>query len=227
MDRLRLLRVASKYLSHLEGGGYSIEASQDFEAIPDAALETEREYQLPNFAIDRADHTRGSAFWLFLKDGDERIGSVGALLQELGDEDIASYLVRIARNQYPNSTGDAVAQVATPLVGWAPGRMAYIGELCFRRSHRGDAKTLAAFMRFLQVLILLEWRVDLTYAFIPDRHMRATLAKQYGFSISYPKAQQWVMPVPDKRASSEWFVAARAKDLDWFFEAELESADIL
>ncbi|WP_281173416.1 hypothetical protein [Leisingera methylohalidivorans] len=38
----------------------------DFEKVPKTAADTGRQFQMPGFAIEQADHTRNSAFWLFL-----------------------------------------------------------------------------------------------------------------------------------------------------------------
>lgn len=227
MNALLLAKAASKYLRYLEGAGYAVEMSTDFEGVVSAAAETGRNHQLPTFCVERVDHTETSAFWLFLTLDGARVAGVAAILQDIGRENFASYLRRVARHQYPNPSGEAISVVASPLGDEVGGRLAYIGELSVRRDRRGRHKELAAFMRLLQVMVLLEWGVEWTYAFVPDTHMRAQLARQYGFSRYYPKAQTWVTPVPELRSCTEWFVGAKCSDLEWLFEVELGSDNIL
>jgi len=227
MSKLDLIKVASKYLEFLNQCGLEVVVEQDFEAVPTLATGTGRHYQLPTFDVTRVDHTHRSAFWLFLKRDDAFIGSAAAILQDLGGENASSFLRRVAKNQYPNPNGPAVSRVAAPLDQKMRGRLAYIGELSFADSDRGSRSTLSAFMRLLQVLALLEWDVDWTYAFIPNRHVNVQLQKLYGFTQFLPNAQHWIDPVPEKRSSSEWWVGAPRDELLWLFNCELKLADIL
>jgi hypothetical protein len=227
MSKLDLIKVASKYLEYLDSQGLEVEAVQDFEAVPTLVQSTGRHYQLPAFDIRRVDHTRRSTFWLFAKRGDVTIGGAAAMLQDLGDEDAGLFLQRIATGQYPNPNGPAISRIAPPIGQKMSGRIAYIGELSFADNSRGSRQTLSAFMRLLQVLDLLEWDVDWTYAFIPDRHVNAQLHKVYGFTQILPNAQTWNVPVPEKRSSEEWWVGAPRSELIWLFNCALGRSDIL
>ena len=227
MNKFDLVKAASKYLNFLSDAGLELEVSTDFENVPTNVRQFGRNHQLPTFAIDRVDHTQGSAFWLFLNEGDERIGGAAAILQDIGRENFGDFLTRVARHQYPMSSGDAVREVAAPLRDKVSGRLAYIGELAIRSDRRGDRKRLSAFMRFLQALILLEWDVDWTYAFIPDRHMRARLDLVYGFTQSLPRAQLWHSPEPELRSSHEWWVGSPRSELEYLLKSELRHPEIL
>ncbi|MFY0619303.1 MAG: hypothetical protein JXQ88_17660 [Shimia sp.] len=201
--------------------------SNDFPSIPEIAKETGRGYQLPTFDVARVDHTQRSTFWLFLLKDGQRIGGVAATLQDIGDECASNYLRRVADSQYPNPNGSTLTSVSPIISADMKGKLGYIGELAVHPEHQGDRQSLAAFMRLVQVLALLEWDVDWTYGFIPDRHLKAVLSKQYGFCRFVPLAQTWREPVPEKRSSNEWWVAANKKELLWFFEAECRCANIL
>lgn len=222
MHSLGLLQVGAKYLDFLADHGLQVSVTTDFETIPDLAKETGRNYQLPTFDIARVDHTEKSAFWIFLHSGDERIASAAALLQDLGSEDARSYLKRVARHQYPHPKGDPISEVAEPL-GEMAGRLAYIGELCIEKSYRGFPRVAGAFIRLLQLTAVAEWDVDWTYAFIPDRHMRAQLSKFYGFSRQVAFAQGWLEPTPNYRSPNEWWCASSRRELNWLFKKEIES----
>lgn len=226
MNELDLIKVAGKYLSFLEAEGLQVEMFYDFEAVPQAALEAGRDYQLPTFAIERVDHTEAGAFWLFLKEGEGRIGVVAVMLQDLGRERFTEYLRRVARHQYPHQGGEAISKVASSL-GKVNGRLGYIGELALRSDRRGKTERLAAFMRLAQVLAVQKWDVDWVYGFIPDRHRRARLDLAHGFTQAVPFAQTWVEPVPAKRSSTEWWVGTPRVEMEEFFQAELGSAEIL
>lgn len=227
MSKLDLTKAASKYLAYLDGCGLEVEVTTDFEDVPRRALETDRNYQLPTFDIKRVDHTQGSTFWLFLKRGDQTIAGAAAMLQELGSESSGAFLTRTAKNQYPNPSGVTIRSIAGPVDKKMHGRLAYIGELSFKEESRGSRKTLSAFMRLLQVLTLLEWDVDWTYAFIPDRHANANLHRLYGFTQMLPNAQDWVEPAPEKRSSSEWWVGSPRDELIWMFKCEARLGNIL
>lgn len=227
MNKLELMKVAAKYLRYLSERGYEVEVCRDFPGIPQAARETGRDYQLPTFDVLRTDHTGKTAFWLFLVSEGARIGGAAAILQDLGDECSADFLRRVADSQYPNENGSTLTEVAQPIGDLMSGRLAYIGELAFRREEQGQHSVLAAFMRLLQVLVLFEWDVDWSYAFIPDRHLRLALNRRYGFTRLLPDAQTWREPVPEKRSSGEWWVAATRKELMYFLGRELHRENIL
>lgn len=222
-----VLKAGAKYLSMLAKKEMDILVSQDFEGIPEAAKAAGRDYQLPTFRIERADHTRGSTFWVFLSKEGENVGSAAAIRQELKGERAGDFLARTAKHQYPNGTGQTVSRVSDVLSEKMTGSLAYIGELAIARKAKGDREALACFMRLVQILAISEWDVDWTYAFIPHRHMRANLDQLYGFTQRIPNAQTWVEPAPEKRASSEWWVGAPKAELLELFSAEVRSPDIL
>lgn len=228
MNSLDLGKTLSAYLSQLSRAGLQVEMFTDFEDIPQTAAQTGRHFQMPGFAIDRADHTSNSAFWLFLKDGDTYIGGAASLLQDLGRETLAEYLLRTSRHQFPGPTGGGVEHVAEPLARDVRGRLAYIGELSFAPGHRGKrAERLSPFMRLFQVLAIQKWDVDWIYAFIPDRHMQARLDLVYGFSRAIPRAQTWRQPEPEVRSSSEWFVGASRVEMEHMLRSDLAVFDVL
>jgi len=227
MTKLSIIKASSKYLDFLAARGLDVEVVTDLESVPRLACEVGRDYQLPTFSIDRMDHTESTAFWMFLKRGTERIAGAAAILQDIGQENFDGYLRRVARRQYPNPSGEAVDRIARPLGDQVSGRLAYIGELSVDPNERGRRDNLAAFMRLLQALVVLEWGVDWTYAFVPARHVRGDLDRLYGFTVSIPNAQRWRDPVPERRASTEWFVGAQVRHLEWMFEAELDAPEIL
>ncbi len=211
----------ARYMAALSGAGYRVDACVDFERIGEIALLTGRDFQMPQFDTVRADLTAGRAFWLFLRSGGEVVGGAAAQLQDLGHEPLDRFLIRTADNQFPRQGGRTLRSVAAPL-GAISGRVAYVGELRFATSHRGRREVLQNFMRMLQCMFVSEWRVDWSYAFIPDRHMRARLDLVYGFTRSIPAAQVWEEPVPEVRSSSEWFVGASREELDHLFESDAQ-----
>ncbi|MCF6433639.1 MULTISPECIES: hypothetical protein [unclassified Leisingera] len=228
MNFLDLGKTLSGYLNALSQAGLQVEMFTDFEKVPDAAAETGRRFQMPGFAIERADHTRNSAFWLFLKEGDTYVGGAASMLQDLGRETLAEFLLRTSRHQFPNDAGGGVESVAEPLAREVSGRLAYIGELNFLPGHRGKrAERLEPFMRIFQILAIQKWDVDWIYAFIPDRHMQARLDLVYGFSRAIPRAQKWRDPEPEVRSSTEWFVGASRLEMEHMLQSDLAKFDIL
>lgn len=224
---IELLKVSAKYLGFLTELGCDVVVTQDFEAVPGLAEQAGRSYQLPTFSVDRVDHTRGSCFWVLLYQDGRLIASVAAMLQALGCEPVGDFLRRTARHQFPNKSGEAISAVSQSISEKMSGDIVYIGELAVLEGERGNRSRLACFMRLVQVLSLMKWDCDWTYAFIPHRHLNANLDKLYGFVQRVPSAQTWVEPVPDKRSNMEWWVGASKSDLFAFFEAELSLDDIL
>ncbi len=222
-----LLKAGAKYLTMLGEKGLDISVRQDFDSIPDAARAAGRDYQLPTFQIDRTDHTRASTFWVFLNHGDVSVGSAAAIRQDLKGENVADYLMRTARHQYPNPSGAAISRVSEALSDKMTGSLAYIGELAIAQQAKGDRVALACFMRLVQILAISEWDIDWTYAFIPHRHLNANLDKLYGFTQRLPAAQSWVEPVPEKRSSTEWWVGAPRAELIEFLRADARLENIL
>lgn len=228
MNSLDLGKTLSAYLTQLARAGLQVEMFTDFEKVPQTAALTGRHFQMPGFAIDRVDHTDNSAFWLFLKEGDAYIGGAATLLQDLGRETLAEYLLRTSRHQFPGPGGGGVEHVAEPLARDVRGRLAYIGELSFRPGRRGKrAERLAPFMRLFQILAIQKWDVDWIYAFIPDRHMQARLDLVYGFSRTIPRAQTWRQPEPEVRSSSEWFVGSSRMEMEHMLQSDLAVFDVL
>ncbi|KAE9631753.1 hypothetical protein [Parasedimentitalea maritima] len=227
MNQLQILEVASLYLRKLKEQGLSVEYSTDFEAVPEDAREFERNFQMPGFDVSRVDHTEKTAFWLYLKDGDQRIGGAAAMLQDIGRENFIQYQKRISRHHFPNRSGAALDWVAPPLGEKLSGRLAYIGELTFQPGRRGKRDRLASFMRLLQVLAITQWNVDWVYAFIPERHIQARLDLVYGFTQSLSAAQKWTTPEPELRCSTEWWVGAPRSELEHILQADLLGANVL
>lgn len=227
MEKLDLVKAASLYLSQLSKDGIEVEACRDFDKVPELAELAGREYQLPTFRVDRVDPTEGRFFWLFMRQDGELIGSAAAQLQELGREKFTDFSARMARHQYPNQSGETLSSVAGLLDEKMSGRLAYIGELALVSSAKGRQKRVGTFLRFLQVLVLLEWGVDWVYAFIPDRHKQVRLDQAYGFTQSLPNAQIWREPIPDKRSSTEWWVGSPAREVEHVLKADLLGADVL
>ncbi|KIC35363.1 hypothetical protein [Leisingera sp. ANG-M7] len=228
MNSLDLGKTLSGYLQALSQAGLQVEMFTDFEKVPETALASGRQFQMPGFAIERADHTENSAFWLFLKDGDSYIGGAASMLQDLGRESLAEYLLRTSRHQFPNDAGGGVESVAEPLAREVRGRLAYVGELTFLPGHRGRrAERLAPFMRIFLILAIQKWDVDWIYAFIPDRHMQARLDLVYGFTRAIPRAQKWRDPEPEVRSSTEWFVGAPRLEMEHMLQSDLAGFDVL
>ncbi|KIC12846.1 hypothetical protein RA19_00075 [Leisingera sp. ANG-M1] len=228
MNFLDLGKTLAGHLQTLSQAGLQVEMFTDFEKVPETAAQTGRQFQMPGFAIERADHTRNSAFWLFLKDDGSYIGGAAAMLQDLGRETLADYLLRTSRHHFPNGAGGGVESVAEPLAREVSGRLAYIGELNFLPGYRGKrAERLEPFMRIFQVLAIQKWDVDWIYAFIPDRHMQARLDLVYGFSRAIPRAQKWRDPEPEVRSSSEWFVGSSRLEMEHMLQSDLAKFDIL
>lgn len=221
MNKLDLIKAASFYLGELAGEGIEVEACTDFERVPELAELAGREYQLPTFQVHRVDPTEGRFFWLFMRMEGQLIGGAAAQLQELGKEKFTDFSTRMARHQYPTSGGETLTYVSEILDTKLNGRLAYIGELALIDSAKGRQKRVGTFLKFLQVLVLLEWDVDWVYAYIPDRHKQARLDHAYGFTQSLPRAQVWREPVPNKRSSSEWWVGAPSVELEHVFRTDL------
>ncbi|MCA0963305.1 hypothetical protein [Salipiger bermudensis] len=209
----------ARYLAAIMAAGYDVKVCTDFERIPDLALLSGRDFQMPQFDIGRTDLTAGRAFWLFLIHRGEAVGGAAVQLQDLGGEPLDRYLLRTASHQFPRQDGPTLKSVAQPLSA-ITGRIAYIGELRFATGHRGRREVLQNFMRLLQCMAVVEWRVAWSYAFIPERHMRARLDLVYGFTRALPSAQVWASPVPAVRSSSEWFVGASREELDHIFSLD-------
>lgn len=228
MNSLEMGKTLSGYLHTLSQAGLHVEMFTDFEKVPATAALSGRQFQMPGFAIERADHTENSAFWLFLKENGTYIGGAAAMLQDLGRETLADFLLRTSRHQFPNPAGGGVESVAEPLAREVSGRLAYIGELNFLPGRRGKrAERLAPFMRTFQILAIQKWDVDWIYAFIPDRHMQARLDLVYGFSRAIPRAQKWRDPEPEVRSSTEWFVGSSRLEMEHMLQSDLAEFDIL
>ncbi|MDE4189635.1 hypothetical protein [Phaeobacter gallaeciensis] len=222
MQKLKLLEVAALYLRRIEEAGCELEYFTDFEAVPAAASEVGRNFQMPGFSIERVDHTERTAFWLFLIENGRRVGGVAAMVQDIGREKFSDYQCRVSKHHFPNAGGATIEWVAQPLAEKMAGRLAYIGELTFDEKSRGRVRRLEAFMRLVNVLAILNWDVDWVYAFIPDRHKRARLDQVYGFTQSLPNAQKWAAPEPAVRSSTEWWVGSPRKELEHVLLSDLE-----
>jgi hypothetical protein len=162
---------------------------------------------------------------MFLQYDGREIASAAAMLQDLSGESAASYLARTAKRQYQSGTGEALVNVSQALDRKMSGRLCYVGELA--AAEKGDRVRLACFMRLVQLAALIRWQADWHYAFVPSRHVNANLDKLYGVTQRIPRAQVWVEPEPEKRASSEWWVGAPREELLEFFHAELHQSEIL
>lgn len=219
--------AADLYLGRLTSAGYDVDVSIDFDLAPQLAGEAGRKYQLPPFDVTRVVHTRASCFWLSLKAPDGRIcGTVAALKQEIEDERLSTFLRRSARNQYPREAGGETILSIDPDVDRASGRLAYIGELKVSKPALGHRKLVRDFLRLCQALVFYEWGVDWTYGFVPDSHVYVGLDREYGFCDGVAAAQEWATPIPERRSSTEWFVASSVGQFTTLAKLDLRLAKV-
>jgi hypothetical protein len=222
MNSFDLLRAGGLYLDALERVGYGIEVSTDFRNVSAKAAEAGREFQMPQFDTNRTDHTQSDAFWVFLYLDGNIVGTVAAMLQGLHRESFSDFVCRTTSAQFGNGEEAGVVKVSPILDAKLSGKkLAYIGELNILKGKRGSRTSLRDFVRLAQVLAVMEWDVDWTYAFIPQRHIEAGLGSLYGFTQSLPFAQIWNEEITEKRTSSEWFVGSPRLELEHIFAADL------
>lgn len=206
-NELDRMAVAAARISMLRNSGYEVEMCTDFEEATKLSLLAGRKNVMPTFAVAPAHLTEGGAFWLFLKSNGEYVAVVAAIFQPLGRENLADFLRRSYRNQFPHPSGETILKVAEPIYEIS-GNLVYIGELARREGFKGRRQELAAFMKVLQILIAQKWDFDATYAFIPERHYEARLDRVYSFNETVEHPMTWSEPPPFARSNDEYFLTS-------------------
>lgn len=208
-----IIQAVAPFFEEIERLGYEVNATSDFETIMRLVPETGREAQTPMMSLLRNDFTEETAFWLFLYKEGEVVGGIGAKYEQLGRESFGAYLRRTSRAQYGRDS-DPIAEIAEPAEALIGGNIVYIGELEFRREHRGNLKLLEAFMRVHQGLCALKWnRIDWIYAIVPEEHQRFSWL--YGFMVNVPGVISWHDPAPKGRLDSHVLLATEGRFLPY------------
>ena len=206
-----ILQSVAPFFEEIEKLGYDVHATSDFDEIERLVAQTGRAAQTPMMSVARLDFTRREAFWTFLMKDGEAIGGAGVKYIDLEGEEFTAYLQRTSRAQYGRET-DPIAAFAPPLVDTLKGRLAYIGELEFRRELRGNLRLLEAFVKVLQGLSSLKWpKLDWIYAIIPEEHLK--FAHLYSFTTTIPDALTWAAPVPAGRLDTHAFLALEGRHM--------------
>lgn len=206
-----LLVQSGHILRRLQDAGFDCRAEDEFDDILDHVASTGKPFQSPMFSILRNDFTKGSAFWVFLMQGNERVGGLAAQYYDLRHEKLDAYLMRTAKAQYGGGQR-AVESVAPPIGDLIGGRLVYFGELYFGDAVRGKRRVLTAFSRLSMILAAMTWPdFDWMYAFIPKAQAR--FADYYGFTYRLPHSIRWTPEEPMGRGNDHMIVAISARDL--------------
>lgn len=206
-----IIQSVAPFFEEIERMGYEVQATSDFDKIQRLVAETGRQAQTPMMSLLRNDFTEETAFWLFLYKEGEVVAGIGAKYERLGRERFGAYLRRTSRMQY-GCDSDPIDEIAEPVDELIGGDIVYIGELEFRRAHRGNLNLLEAFMRVHQGLCALKWqRIDWIYAFVPEEHQKFSWL--YGFMLAIPGAITWHQPAPKGRLDSHVLLATEGRFL--------------
>lgn len=197
-------------LRTLNEAGFDCEAEDDFARIMQWLAAEEKLSQNPKISLVRNDFVKGSAFWTFLLQGEERVGRLAARYYDLNDETLGSYLERTNNAQFGG--GHAVVDYVAPSVSQLiRGRMIFFGDLEVELRTRTSRKTLSAYARLTMVLSGMTWpEFDWMYAFVTKPHARQ--AELYGFTYRVPRVVTWKKPIPEGREDTHVLVAIPAAD---------------
>lgn len=211
---LDFIKVGGECVSMLAQKGCEIELISDFAQAESLIEDMGKQSQTAKLSSTYNDFTEESGFWLFMKEDGHYVTAVATRFDNVGRENMGSYMIRTMRRHYPHEGGETLLEFTNALPPDFHGRMAYIGELFVHPDHRGSRQKLRYFMMLLQCCIATKWPVDWVYAMMRDRDVKRGFATTYGFSIQLPGVAKWAQPAPEGRGDSEWLVTLSAEHMD-------------
>ena len=199
MDGFPLIRLASSCIKKLEDCGLDVEASRDFNKLPQYMADVGKTSLTPKVDPSMNDFLEGDGVWFGLSKEGQRIAVIASVFQDLGTEGLSAFLLRSTNRQYG---AGAVVSVAPQNVIGIGGRTAYIGELYVSEKFRGKRDWLNAYVTLVMATCCLDWKADHCYAFFRKRDFMARMPQLYGFTHCVPGVMRWGREV-EGRDSSE------------------------
>lgn len=212
MAELETIKLAAICVERLKSKGYTVDQICDFSLVEKLSAKMGKDYITPIMSPKFHDFTRETAYWLFLREGEKVVGSVGVRFDNLSGENIQNFWSRIFARHYQELGSLPVRDAAGPICSDIAGKLAYVGDLFINPAARGSRSTLAVLLMLSHCISDLKWDPDWIYGFMRERDVRLGFASKYGFTRQIPGAQQWAILPNSRPGDTEYFVTTCRSD---------------
>ncbi len=203
MQEIDLTKIAALSLRRLGEEGFGLSCEADLRLFEESMEELGKRENYPMISAAWHDLSSSDAFGLLInRAGQGPVGGVAARHLNLGRDSLQEHWESSYARLYPGDVPPISGGAA--IASRMRGRIVYLGELFLCEEWRGGRVNLPAVMHCLHALVALKWRPDWVYGFIRIRGIR--VAAEFGFSRTYPGAQNWLRSV-DRRGVEECLVA--------------------
>lgn len=205
-------RLLEHYRWQMEKIDLQVVPSTDFEELERVfrLMSPKRDIGLtPQFSTKENTFSLKEAFWIGVWYEGQCVGVVASKLQQLGDEELGSYIRRYWHRAY-----EATADVEFEFGDWQKnilssytGDVIYSGEFRVHPDYRGMQFSEHMAM-FLRVYSFLRWeQANLFYIFMEDHNARRnSLASRVQMTVQIPDAINWRV-APSQAISGYWLCA--------------------
>jgi hypothetical protein len=207
MRSTNVVKLAGHVLLELEHSGFSVDPYNNFENLDVFINAVGKENVTPKLSPKRNDFTKHECVWFCLSRHGEPFAVIACRYQDFGLEGISRFLKTSTDRQYGAGGSEVITFVASDKVLGISGRTAYIGELHVDKSKRGQRKVLKHFLLFVQLMAVIEWRVDHIFSLFRERDVLAKMPFLYGFTDCVPNVMIWSEDV-EGRGSNESLASA-------------------
>lgn len=209
--------------------GLRVRQSSDFNEIEGLVDRLEKPYLTQQLSPNWQEFTEETAFWLIAEDhAGAPVASIGARMDQLGSEHIASYWFRQLKRIMGDGEKSPISSKHFPPVAYQmKGNIVYFGDLFVKPAIRGAPRfPLRAFSVMAYSLAMVQWKVDWFYAFFSDKHAKQGVPAQYLMNRAYPFVHYWEESRP-LRTNSDWVMCMDHQDAAYMIETMSENPDFL
>ena len=227
MNSFDAVQAASSALSKIGESGFTVEATTDFDVVPNIADTVGKPHLTPLLDPSNHDFSAQTAFWLILKDEvGNPAGCVGARLEDLRNDEIDDFWRRSFSRHYPDA-GSIDITLSRSARDVLAGRLAYIGDLYMAAPTGGlggaSGNRLSCFLHLMHALVALEWKVNAAYSFISAKDALRGAGTQYGYTLQLPRQKGWKGQPPKNRYDDEWLIILPSTDRAAAFRQQVSS----
>lgn len=212
---MQIKRFADAYAvckAKLDRRGIGLELVNEGEAIQDVLLAVGKPYLTPHLSPLENSFTESNSFWVVATKDDQVVFTGGVRFDDIGSERLSSFWQREVARFYKNHDGPPRLVVDPLLDDLVPsGRICYMGDLISVPNAQSPLD-LRNFALAVQMLACMEWRPDMTCAFVSDRHARRNAGMHYGFLSTALRIHEWINP-PYPRTNREHFLYSTSTHL--------------
>lgn len=202
-------------LRELDASGFRVAFLDDPERIADVIADIGKPYVTDILNPSLNDFSRHTGRWMTLYQDQEPVVAGGFRIEDLGDEDVASFWRKVFRRHYGNGK-NTLGRISPILSERLSGRLAYFGDMYVADDFREfNPRMKRAFADLAHIFVHGIWQPDWHYSFVRQRDAARGAMTLYGYTTVCEHPMDWLIDPPLPRSRGEVCVyTSRAEMLE-------------